>query len=342
MKTFIRTIVVLVALNLVVVTLGVDTVETAPKNVEPAKAEMETAKKDMKEAGEKMREAGERMREAVQRETERAQRETERALRKAEHKLLVQPPSSPSIAGTREYSGTGRVLVIPTAEMKVQDLVMIMEDMNIMSRIFDKKLKEANLIPGFGGYSSGVFFSWNRIETKAFYLVDYGAFFLMKVNFPLSPPAETEEKQTEEDVDLIWEQTKQEIYEPEDIKRTGRRKRTTKRSRKEYDADKVENLKRTLIRVLKHAANIQNLKPNEWIILTVIGETEQTGEVILSRIYTVIKGNDVIYDQPLLSETGFSSPTVLTMRVIKSDVDAFSKGKLDFEQFHQRVQIFIY
>jgi len=325
MKAFMRIVTVFVALNLAAGTPGVDTVEAAPKDTE-----MEAAKKEMKEAGEKMREAGQKMREAG----ERYRHELTTGLSRGK--------------GTLQHSGTGRVLVIPTAEMKVQDLVAIMGDMNIMSRIFDKKLKEANLIPRFGGHSDGVFFSWNRPETKGFYLEGYGALFLIKVNFPLSPPVETEEEQIKEDVDLTWEQTKQEIYEPEDVKRTGRRKRTSKRSREEYNADKVEDLKRTLTRVLKHAANIQNLKPNEWIILTVVGEAEQTGEVIVSRIYTVIRGDDITADVPLPPlpplpiETGFSSPTVLTVRVKKSDVDAFSKGKLDFDKFRRRVWIFTY
>ena len=41
-------------------------------------------------------------------------------------------------------------------------------------------------------------------------------------------------------------------------------------------------------------------------------------------------------------EMGLFSPTVLTIRVKKSDIDAFAAGELDFEQFRQKVQIFTY
>ncbi|MGD2095816.1 MAG: hypothetical protein PVH77_12485 [Phycisphaerales bacterium] len=41
-------------------------------------------------------------------------------------------------------------------------------------------------------------------------------------------------------------------------------------------------------------------------------------------------------------EMGLSSPTVLTIRVKKSDIDAFAAGELDFEEFHQKVKIFNY
>ncbi len=41
-------------------------------------------------------------------------------------------------------------------------------------------------------------------------------------------------------------------------------------------------------------------------------------------------------------EMGVSPTTVLTIRAKKSDIDAFAKGKQDYEQFRQKVQIFTY
>jgi hypothetical protein len=41
---------------------------------------------------------------------------------------------------------------------------------------------------------------------------------------------------------------------------------------------KFDQLKKELIETLKHAANIRNLTPHEWIILTVIGLGRQPGE----------------------------------------------------------------
>ena len=116
-----------------------------------------------------------------------------------------------------QYSGSGAVLVIPTAQMKTEDLATITEDMAVMSRIFDKKLSQAQLItrgswselsfgldpryPWYFGRSSGAI--------EAIYLEGYGALFLMKVNALLSPPPEAlEEKETEEeDTDPLWTQT---------------------------------------------------------------------------------------------------------------------------------------
>jgi hypothetical protein len=138
---------------------------------------------------------------------------------------------------------------------------------------------------------------------------------------------------------LVWEQTRQEIFEPMDVK--GKRDYFHHEEEQGYDAEKVEELKDKLIKALKHAANMRNLKPEEWVILTVIGGEGQPISVLRS-ISIVTKSANIVADSPLPIETGFSSPAVLTIRVKKSDAVAFSKGELDFDQFRQRVQIFTY
>ena len=45
------------------------------------------------------------------------------------------------IARAGQLGGEG-ILVIPTAEIKPQDVVMMMEDMTVMYRIFDKKIAQ--------------------------------------------------------------------------------------------------------------------------------------------------------------------------------------------------------
>ncbi|MFH1883424.1 MAG: hypothetical protein ABIL62_12015 [Planctomycetota bacterium] len=92
------------------------------------------------------------------------------------------------------HSGGGAVLVIPAAELKVEDLAAITEDMSVMSRIFDNKLSQARLTLGRGGLTTvrfnSSFFEWDSRTTEAIYLEGYGALFLMKVNILLSPPPE--------------------------------------------------------------------------------------------------------------------------------------------------------
>ena len=247
-----------------------------------------------------------------------------------------------NIATAGQYGG-GRVLVIPTAEIQPQDLVTMMEDMTVMCRIFDKRLEQSNLVSGRFTTGSRIIlpmpFSWGSRSTGAMYIQGYGALFLTKVDFLLSPPPEApEEKETEEeDVDPVWEQMKQEMYEPEDV---SRRRRTGERPEEKYDAEKVEELKETLIKTLKHATNIRGLKPEESVILTVTGKASQSATMTIRRsgVYSSRGRTGIVQTAPG-AQMGFFSPTVLTIRAKKSDIDAFSKGQLDFDQFRQRTQM---
>lgn len=240
------------------------------------------------------------------------------------------------------HSGGGAVLVIPAAELKVEDLAAITEDMSVMSRIFDNKLSQARLTTGRGSLFVGLaqFSGHNSGTIEAIYLEDYGALFLMKVNFLLSPPPEApEEKETEEeDTDPLWTQMRQEIYAPEEA---DRRRRSDDRPEEKYDAEKVEELKETLMKTLKHAANIRALKPDESVILTVIGGRSQSGTRTVTRSYSYGRDSRIFRTEPG-AETGSFLPTVLTIRAKKADIDAFAEGKLSFEKFTEKTQLLSY
>jgi len=238
------------------------------------------------------------------------------------------------------YGASGAVLVIPSAQMKAEDLVAIMEDLNVMSRIFDKKLGRTSDSPFSISSRAGNIvrvLSGDSDPTEAIYLGGFGAMFLIKVDFLLSPLPEVQEEQAEdEDVDQVWMQTKQEIYMPEEA-----RKSRGDRPTEEYNAEKVEDLKRTLTHSLRHAANIRNLKPDEWV--TVVVRSAATGMVISSSFSGPEEpSTNVRYGRRLPRETASYWSTFLTVRAKKSDIDAFSKDKLDYEQFRQRMQMFTY
>jgi len=152
-----------------------------------------------------------------------------------------------------------------------------------MSHIFDRRFKEPRLVRRlFGMFTDfGDFFGQDSRATEAIYLQGYGALFLMEVNIPLSPPAEGQKEQgeeTEERVDPIWQRAQQEIFFPKSVSIAG-----GPGSGEKYDAEKLEEFKTELIKTLKHATNIRNLKPDEWVILTVIGQGRQPGEAQFYR-----------------------------------------------------------
>ena len=259
-----------------------------------------------------------------------------------------------------QHSGRGGVLVIPSAEMKVENLVGITEDMSVMSRIIDKKVSQSNLVTSRGrrlvDFNINPFLGSGNRATEAIFLEGYGALFLMEINILLSAPPEMQQKEkTKEDTDPVWSQMRQEMYEPEEA----RRSRTNDRPEEKYDAEKVETIKTNLIKTLKHATNIQALKPEQLVILTVIGDRHEPAATITQsysygRTSPNYRGSSSSYGRRSDSRTGSRRivqtapeaetdsivPTVLTICAKKSDIDAFAKGELDYDQFRQRTGIF--
>jgi len=260
------------------------------------------------------------------------------------------------------------ILVIPLDEIKAEDLAAITEDVGIMCRVLDKKLEqEARIEPA---KRTPFPFGANN-ETEGIYLEGYGALFLLNVNFPLIPPPEIKkEGPPKEEGDTFWEETKNELHSTKEYGTLsgggygggvyggggygGVAKLYTygvDRSSENYDPEKVEQLKTTLIRSLKHAANIRNLKPDESVIISVRGcapgvvvqetvieknadrgsTTSRSGSVGVSRRAPVLR--------TLPAEEGNAASTVLTIRAKKSEIDAFAKGQATFDQFRQKVCI---
>ena len=237
-----------------------------------------------------------------------------------------------------QSSRTGRkVFVIPATEIETEDHLAVERDMHVMSHIFDRALKTPQMIGGVFNVMKD-FFGRDSHVTEAIYLDGYGALFFMEVNFALLGPSKSQEekkpKEVEEQVDKIWKQAEQELFSPQALN-TNRRTSSVR----EYDPETVENLKNTLITVLKHTANIQALKSDELVILTIFGRASQSGRTGGRSSYS--RGRSGYRTTRTAgTKTSSFSTTVVTIRTKKSDIDAFSKGELDFDQFHERTQIF--
>jgi hypothetical protein len=266
------------------------------------------------------------------------------------------------------------ILVIPVEEIKAEDLAAITEDVGIMCRIFDKKLRqEYNL-------NTSLWDPFGRsVGPEAIYLEGYGVLFLLQVDFPLAPPSEIKEQEPNEQGDLTWEETKRELYSQQEDVGYDQESRIVISRRvgaptREYDGEKVEQLKDLIIKSLKHAANIRNLKPEESVIITIRGcapvdvilETVETrpssaapqtstsryssasprsdaSQRGTSRTATTANRKHADVLQTLLRTKDVSGDsTIMTIRAKKADIDIFAKGQANFDQFQQRVRINTY
>jgi len=332
MKSFIRTIVVSIVVLLA--TGGFSLTQEAPETDLP---------EIVKEALEKDVEGN------LKRDTEAKQKESDTWLREwwdsEMQGEIIKSDLPEEFTKTLRDSSIGTILVIPNAKVQIQEpnLFSLMEDMNVMARILDKYLMEAHLLPRLvlAEYCPDYISRGNR-PVEGIYLEGHGALFLMGVSFPFGCPIESPKKtkQRQEHPDPIWQRTKRGLYTPKDIisdidsdiDSAMDRSILGSPLEEKGDTEKVEYLKQTLVKALKHAANIRDLPQKEWVTLVVRGY--QPAVVIKKTVIKGTTGSKIVYEQP--------PRKVLIIRAKKSDIDAFSKGNLDFDQFRQRTQVFKY
>jgi len=181
------------------------------------------------------------------------------------------------------------------------------------------------------------------------YLEGYGALFLLNVNFPLLPPPEKPESTKEKsETDSTWEEAKQELYGQSDAwAQAGKAFRFSMSTgpQQEYDKDKIENLKESLLEALKNATNIRNLKADESITACVFGGVSVPSGKARAWVKRVPGSPDADRDEVVVTEHDdgpATRGTILTIRVKKSDADAFAKGKLSLDEFRKKASITTY
>lgn len=219
-------------------------------------------------------------------------------------------------------------LLVLTSQTKAEDLANVILDLNIMSRILDNKLGRTQRSPLIElGYSLARSGHAGAAQTQAMYVQGYAAMFFLNVDFPLSPPPQVQTEKVKEGADLVWEQTKRQMSASDkDLGLEYMHQQDA--AARQYDKDTVEQLKTALVKALKHAANIRNLKPDESVILVVAGT--RPGLVVAEH------GDEQHRYQYIQSE---NQPLLLTIRAKKADIDAYAAAKTDYDQFRQRTAI---
>jgi len=231
----------------------------------------------------------------------------------------------------------------------------IVEDMQIMSRILDKALgrssagrvarhvtKAVDDVLAQAKHNP-VFPAGPYDQTRGVFLEGYGALFLTEVDCAFIVGAdksgEPEDGEVEESV---WDETKRkletarkletrpELAITEAVEFHARRGADDPlESTIAYTVKRVEQLQKTLLETLKHATNIRSLKPEDTVAVVVQGDyriTMPLGDAPW-RI--------MVFDKS-------SCHTVLTLRVKKSDIDAFASGELSFDEWQEKATIVAY
>jgi len=233
-----------------------------------------------------------------------------------------------------------------TEPSRVQEMS---EDLDVMTHIVDAALRDGDVdeeTPDKLGIK--MYITGSSRSVRSMYVEDFGALFMVKVNFPLQGAPVAKEKEPEKPTDSEWARARAEVLgqaEPgwPDMFGSG--------TAVDFDPKRVDGLKSTLVRALKNASNIRHLKPQEFVSLSVFGspgrievrskrsedEPRTTSSSKRPRISSY--GNvNVTTEAVVVNFSGSGGQgTVLTLRVKKSDIDAFAKGDMDEQAFTKTV-----
>jgi hypothetical protein len=243
---------------------------------------------------------------------------------------------------------TGRTLVVQTSNPDATAIADAEEDLSVMALILRKATGDTRddkrMAMGIE-VDSTVFGSSSGARNM--YVEGYGALFLLSVRFPLIAPQEkAEEATTKDEPESDWAEARAEFLRGERntvelqferVWNSVSQLRGDRLAPEEYDADKVEELKTDLLQSLKNATHIRALKPEEFVTVVIQGAEAARAEKTVTRT-----GGNV--SVKVSSKRGDSrrGETVMTIRVKKSDADAFAKGNLDLAGFRQKASVQTY
>jgi hypothetical protein len=248
---------------------------------------------------------------------------------------------------------SGRTLVVPAGAPDPKIFAMMEEDLNVMARVLEKAVSPGGERGAHKamGIEVNTFVFGSPSPARNLYLEGYGAVFLLNVKFPLrAPPEKPEPAKDKEETSSEWEEAKSELYGPRPGDASfgaweaahGLRSKT-----EEYDAQKVEDLKSSLLEALKNASHVRQLKGNETVTLVVMGSESARPEATITRKNSPVStpgagSRSIGMAGPERRKTGGGADTTLVIRVKKSDVDALAKGKLDLDEFRKRATVVVY
>jgi hypothetical protein len=211
--------------------------------------------------------------------------------------------------------------------MPAENLAELATDLDVMCAVLDRLLGDA----GLKTRSWGPHVSRYRRSTRSLYLPGFGALFLVEADFPLAAPEKTEQPTDAQTTDTIWEEV-----------RTGMRSQRTRGQRgagptqAQYDDLKVQSLKRTLQRAMRHCANVRHIGPEEKIVALAIEAPQSRSSVVYGN-----EGDRYSAYNMLLGASG-APAHVLAIQINRKDVAALADGQLSAEDFQGRLKTLSY
>jgi hypothetical protein len=210
------------------------------------------------------------------------------------------------------------------------------QDLYVMARVLSRMLERSDTDHVEYKMKVPMLLTGAGKSVRPMYIEGTGPLFMVKVNFPLTSAPKAAVKVVKQTLETEWNEAERDLYGAGTVDSGD-----DDGGNANYNEDQVEMLKREIITALKNAANIRGLKTDEFVNVTVFGQSAPRSRATSSRG----EGKDI--QLGLVSGSVYESGsggkgTVLSLRARKADIDAFSSGKLEYDSFKTKVSTAAY
>lgn len=267
---------------------------------------------------------------------------TEDDLRRGEGKGNVNSDRysrGPTVTTKRAYTTAGfasspeaPVIITPVA-MEATALAELREDLTVMAKLVNDAVQSDN---GDGSLRSamGIALKWlpGGMPNNNLYVQGSGAIIQATVGFPLVSPKKEDADPAKEPVkNSAWESARRELFDNSKDKSV--EVPLPPEPREEYSADRVDALKKGVLKALVNASNFRRLAADEAVTVVVRNRSGSRPS------FVYFQSNDGFRNA---SGNAPEGDATLTIRVKKSDADALAAGKITEDEFRNRAQMALY
>lgn len=266
------------------------------------------------------------------REVERNMKNVERQIKVAQAHAGQVGPAMKRAFGAGFANSSEAPLIVATAPLDAAALAELREDLIVMGKLVNDAVAD-NRDEVAVHRAMGIVVNWlpGGATTDNLYITGHGAIVQTSIHYPLAPAKKEETaKPAEAPKNSAWESARRELF--------GRELEESEvvfppERREEYDADRVEALKKNVLKALANAGNFRRLDNDETITAVVRSRTNPRSQVFMFR------SHDGAGKAPPNSNQAEST---LTIRVKKSDANALAAGKITEDEFRKRAKVAIY
>ena len=234
----------------------------------------------------------------------------------------------------------------------------IAEDMQTLSYLLARNLERASADDS-ADYKLGIpiLLGGEGRSVQASYIEGFGQLFKVSVRFPVVAPSGEETSSPRPARTSEWEEARRALSGSQaPFGGPGGTWEGNHFSAAEpYDAKLVVTLKQRILESLKNASNLRHLKPDEWIVVTVVGapspgpmarRANRAGSSAESGSAGATEDGAFAYGSAArgggLGEPDSARATIMTLRVRMSSAQAYASEKLSDEQFAKQAEIATY